>query len=132
MPTMDMRDHMNQPAPHKFDRFMRVINKFDFLSTLKFVVEEIGTAGFQVPNYTNLAASAMVNVCDKVDANSFLHQDGALAVGMAVSAFNHDDQPEALVCSLSLATEDMTLSPRMLYVLACTAVQPGQEPIQRR
>lgn len=74
-----------------------------------------------------LADELEPQVCDKVDANGFVHGDGGVSVGQLVSAFNHDDSPQAVVSSLSLATEDMSISPRMLYVLACDAVPPGKE-----
>ena len=75
-----------------------------------------------------LLADELESLCvDKVDANGFVSTDGMVAIGSDISAFNHDDTPQAVVNSLSLATDETVLPPRVLYVLACTAVQPGEE-----
>lgn len=66
-------------------------------------------------------------VCDKVDANGFVGRDGTVAVGQAISAFNHADQPQAIVSSLSLDMAEMAVAPRVLYVRACSQVEVGQE-----
>jgi hypothetical protein len=66
-------------------------------------------------------------VCDKVDANGFVGSDGSVAVGSAISAFNHDDRPQAVVRSLSVSTDEMVEPPRLLYVLACETVLPNEE-----
>ena len=75
-----------------------------------------------------LLADELEPMCiEKVDSNGFVGSDGTVAVGTAISAFNHDDRPQAIVNSFSLETEDTKLPPRLLYVLACAAVEPGEE-----
>jgi len=66
-------------------------------------------------------------VVEKVDSNGFAASDGTVALGSAVSAFNHAAPPQAVVRSLSLATEDMAIAPRVLYVLAVADVAAGEE-----
>ena len=66
-------------------------------------------------------------VVEKVDSNGFAAGDGTVAVGSAISAFNHATLPQAVVRSLSLKMDDMSVSPRILCVLACCDVEPEQE-----
>jgi len=85
------------------------------------------------PRTTSWSVERLLNdelesmVCDKVDANGFVGRDGTVAVGQAVSAFNHADQPQAIVSSLSLDMAEMAVAPRVLYVRACSIVEVGQE-----
>ena len=63
----------------------------------------------------------------KMDANGFVGGDGTVAVGAAVSAFNHAAPPRAIVRSFSLAVEGMEAPARMLCVLAVADISPGDE-----
>ena len=64
---------------------------------------------------------------EKMDANGFVAEDGTVAVGAAVSAFNHAAPPRAIVRSFSLTVEGMEAPARILCVLACADISPGDE-----
>jgi len=64
---------------------------------------------------------------EKMDTNGFVGEDGTVAVGAAVSAFNHAAPPRAIVRSFSLTVEGMEAPARVLCVLACADIYPGDE-----
>ena len=64
---------------------------------------------------------------EKMNTNGFVAEDGTVAVGAAVSAFNHAAPPRAIVRSFSLTVEGMEAPARILCVLACADISPGDE-----
>ena len=60
---------MPTPPLHDYDRAMRIINKFDFLSSVRFLGESVGTtAAPRIPDMAEVASKAFLEQCLRVDA----------------------------------------------------------------
>ena len=103
MPQSDIRDTAAYPARHKFDRAMRTVNKFDFLSSLTLVLHE---AEKGTDNFNACAKTVLLSLQERIDAElkkqgsddyeHSKHLDPTIAKMITGEALTHGELPADL------------------------------------